>query len=78
MSSPATLEVITDPAAFDGLVDDWNDLLGRAAEPNVYLTPAWAMAWWRTFANGPRLQAGRSSLHVVAVTRLPRNRDATS
>jgi CelD/BcsL family acetyltransferase involved in cellulose biosynthesis len=69
VTAALNVEVLADPAGLDDLRDDWTSLLARAGEANVYLTPAWADAWWRTFGRGPRLQAARSSLHLIVVRR---------
>lgn len=69
MTAPTELEVLRSPDALASLEDEWWDLVARAADANVYLTPAWAGAWWRTFGEGPRTQASHNRLHLVAVRR---------
>ncbi|MFN8016933.1 MAG: GNAT family N-acetyltransferase [Acidimicrobiales bacterium] len=69
MSGALALAVLRDDDAIDALEPEWWDLVDRAADANVYLTPAWAGAWWRTFGRGPRAHASRNRLHLVTVRR---------
>ncbi len=59
-SAPLTREVISDPAAFAALRDEWNRLLARADWPNPYVLHEWLQAWWEGFR-------GDRKLHVVLV-----------
>jgi CelD/BcsL family acetyltransferase involved in cellulose biosynthesis len=69
VTGPCTASVLTTDAEVEALLPAWWALVDGAADANVYLTPAWAWAWWRAFGRGPRRAAARSRLHVVAVHR---------
>ena len=42
------------------LVPDWQELLSHSPNPSMFLTPAWHIAWWRTYG-------GDKTPHVVAL-----------
>jgi CelD/BcsL family acetyltransferase involved in cellulose biosynthesis len=47
--------VVEDPAGLARLEPEWRRLADSVAEPLVFATPAWALAWWRHFGGGRRL-----------------------
>lgn len=56
------VHVTSDPAAFDALEPEWNDLLERS-DATVFQTFEWQRTWWRHFGE-PR---GDARLHLVTV-----------
>jgi CelD/BcsL family acetyltransferase involved in cellulose biosynthesis len=55
------LQVISQRPAVDPLSDDWTDLLDRAAESSVFLTPEWMTSWWDAYGAPLRM-------HLLTVT----------
>jgi CelD/BcsL family acetyltransferase involved in cellulose biosynthesis len=43
------IEVISELSGFKRLEPAWNDLLGRSAVDNPYLTYEWFLSWWEAF-----------------------------
>lgn len=41
--------------SFDQVRPQWQELLGRSAVNNLYITPAWQELWWSAFQNGRSL-----------------------
>ncbi len=49
------IEVITEYKDFIALEEDWNSLLERCANENVFLTHEWFRCWWEAFSSGKNL-----------------------
>ncbi|GAC1332428.1 MAG: hypothetical protein NVSMB17_11500 [Candidatus Dormibacteria bacterium] len=50
-----TTEVHHDDAGFDALRVEWQELEGRVAEDNIFMTHLWQHAWWRELGGGAEL-----------------------
>jgi CelD/BcsL family acetyltransferase involved in cellulose biosynthesis len=44
-----TARIVHDPDVLLAARSDWDALLAKSAAPSPTLTPAWMLAWWRTF-----------------------------
>ena len=55
MVNGLTVEVLTDPAAFESLRVDWNCLVDQSPRPTVFLSWEWLYAWWLHFSEGLKL-----------------------
>ena len=42
----------TDPAAFDSLADEWRDLMERAVNAPIFMTPDYQKIWWQYLGYG--------------------------
>jgi len=52
MPGPQTLKPLT---SFDQIRPQWQELLGRSAVNNLYITPVWQELWWGLFQDGRSL-----------------------
>lgn len=55
-----SIEIIENLACFEGLRDEWNDLLKNSSSDCFFLTWEWLYTWWKHFSEN-------SQLHIVAV-----------
>src|SRR5258708_9215723 len=46
------VEALGDDSSFALLKDEWEELEGRAAEDNIFLTYVWQHAWWQDLGTG--------------------------
>ena len=46
------VEVVPPSAWGERLVSAWRELLTKATEPSVFLSPEWVGAWWRAYGEG--------------------------
>ena len=46
------LTLYTDPAIFDDLAEEWQDLMGRAVTAPIFMTPDYQKIWWRHLGVG--------------------------
>lgn len=49
-------EICTDPAAFERLGTEWDDLLDRSSSRSVFLSWGWLHAWWTQFSASRELR----------------------
>jgi len=56
----ASVDVVTDPAAFAGMAALWNETVDRAALHHPFLRHEWLHTWWQAFGDGCRL-------HIIVV-----------
>lgn len=54
-SQPVTVGRIEDPAAFETLREEWDELLSASASNCLFLTWEWLYTWWKHLSNGRRL-----------------------
>lgn len=52
MTTALRVATLADAAAFDGLREEWNDLLRSSAADTVFLTWEWMRAWWAHLSFG--------------------------
>ena len=57
------LDIVSEEEELAELRGEWSDLAAADPEPNVFLTWAWAHAWWQHFGSG----RVHHELHVVVV-----------
>jgi CelD/BcsL family acetyltransferase involved in cellulose biosynthesis len=50
-----SIEEITDVQSFSSLKEEWNVLLQKSADNNVFLTWEWLFTWWRHYGEGKQL-----------------------
>lgn len=55
-----SIEVIENLACFEGLRDDWNDLLKNSSSDCFFLTWEWLYTWWKYFSE-------KSKLHIITM-----------
>ena len=60
MTAAVRVEVITDPGAFEGLQQEWDDLLADSPSNCLFLTWEWLHTWWTHLA-------GARSLSILTV-----------
>lgn len=46
------ITLYTDPAVFDDLADEWQDLMGRAVTAPIFMTPDYQKVWWQHLGEG--------------------------
>lgn len=52
-----SLQVVETVERLQALAPAWRDLLADCPGRNLFLTPAWTLAWWRAFGQGRELRA---------------------
>lgn len=64
------LETISPPAWTARLLPAWSELLERAAEASIFLSPEWIGAWWCVYGGGheSRLLAAWDEKGVLSAT----------
>jgi CelD/BcsL family acetyltransferase involved in cellulose biosynthesis len=71
------IEAITDEAALDGLIPEWQALWRRVAAATPFQSPHWLMSWWRAFGTGmPVVLIARAAGNLVGVLPLYRRDEA--
>jgi CelD/BcsL family acetyltransferase involved in cellulose biosynthesis len=63
------IELIKDGEAFQGLHDEWNNLLKSSISDSVFLTHEWLSCWWRHLSEGRRLSIllARENGHLIGI-----------
>lgn len=63
--------------ALQAMGSDWSDLLARCPGADLFMTPAWHLAWWKAFGAGrtPEVITLRDDTRLLAVIPLCRYRD---
>jgi CelD/BcsL family acetyltransferase involved in cellulose biosynthesis len=74
MDRTLRVERIEDPTVFEGLHDEWNNLLGVSRADCLFLTWEWIHTWWKHLAGTRSLSilAVRSGGELVAIAPLAR------
>jgi CelD/BcsL family acetyltransferase involved in cellulose biosynthesis len=54
-TAPTTVERISDPAGFEALREEWNELLRSSDSDCLFLTWEWLYTWWKHLAEDRRL-----------------------
>jgi CelD/BcsL family acetyltransferase involved in cellulose biosynthesis len=72
-----SIEICASMAGLEALAPAWQDLLDRCGDANPFITPAWHLAWWRTFGAGklPHIVAFRDGERLAAVLPLLERRE---
>jgi CelD/BcsL family acetyltransferase involved in cellulose biosynthesis len=71
------IETLTTEAAFSGLSEQWDDLVGGMPRPSPFLLNSWLAAWWRHYGGNGKLAvpvAYRGERLVAAVPLCVRRR----
>ncbi|HWL33701.1 MAG TPA: GNAT family N-acetyltransferase [Gaiellaceae bacterium] len=60
LSRTPVVETVSSAAAFEGLVEEWDDLVCGMPRPSPFLLHAWLSEWWRHYGD-----SGELGVHVV-------------
>lgn len=50
-----SIELINKASEFEGLRDEWTDILEKSAANSIYLTNEWLHTWWQVYGGGSEL-----------------------
>ena len=67
-----SVDVVSDPAVFEGMEGEWNDAVERASVPHPFLRHEWLRTWWECFGGDARLHIVivRSGRRILAIAPL--------
>jgi CelD/BcsL family acetyltransferase involved in cellulose biosynthesis len=55
VSSPATIERVSEEPAFAALAGEWDDLVRAMPRPSPFMLHGWLTEWWRHYGDGAQL-----------------------